>query len=215
MTARFASRSRAGAIAGLLAAFAMAGLLSALAAPGGGGTAERAKEKQAEEKAQSSAEAAPASHAASPLVQAAAAARAASRLPTRKDPETGEEVIVIDNRTLERLYGPASPARPAEPSGPQNKWWLRRSAPAPAGPSPQVQERIRKIEQELERLRRNKLALHNPFLPRPQLNEDEAKELSGMDNVQRLRQTQKRIRELEAELAKLRQQAGGGASPAR
>jgi len=145
--------------------------------------------------------------------------KAPVNLPTTKDPETGDSVLVISNDSLENIFGPPpADSGPAyfeyEPSAGDAK----KPAAGKAAPKQDADARIAEIRQDLERLRGNRLRIRNPLLRRPEVTEEEAVEQQGMDNVQRLQATDARIAALEAELAELqagarrgsRESSGGG-----
>jgi hypothetical protein len=131
--------------------------------------------------------------------------KATVELPTRTDPDTGREVIVITNDVLEQMFGKTGARR--TPSG---------GAPAsPAASHEQrsaatrklVAERIGRLEQQLARLRKKALSIRNPFLPRVPLTDEEKAREAGLDNTERLALTQARIEQLEQELRQLRERS--------
>ncbi|MBP7147016.1 MAG: hypothetical protein KBD01_05690 [Acidobacteria bacterium] len=136
-------------------------------------------------------------------------AKAPLQLPTRIDPKTGKKVIVITNADLERIYGPEagqepapSPAISGQPvegvaaGEPPVQGVTDVPATPPGAPAPGDKRA------ELERLKKKALSLRNPFVPRVPQTEEEARGEQGLDNAQRVTATEKRIAELEAELAK-------------
>jgi len=152
----------------------------------------------------------------SPLVAAARANAARGHvadLPRRIDPRTGREVIVVTNKELDRYYRPipqeSHPIASLPPVTPAKAGEARKPG-LQGGPAATRarQEKIRQIQAEIERLNRKILSLHNPYLPRPKESAEERRAEQGLDNRQRLEQTQKRLAELQAELARL--QGGNG-----
>lgn len=134
-------------------------------------------------------------------------------LATKKDAKTGEEVIVITNDDLTRIFG-HSQAKPQETDysdflkkygRPQGKTSARQRAPAPT-----KAERIADLQQQIAKLKRRLLSLHNPYLPRVSPGEKEREAEKGMDNVQRVARVKAQIRTLEQKLVQL--QSPGGSS---
>lgn len=65
-------------------------------------------------------------------------------------------------------------------------------------------EEIRRLQQDITYLRSRIPSLHNPYLPRVQLNEKDAQTENGMDNVRRLAHIQQRIEEDEQRIGALK-----------
>lgn len=140
-------------------------------------------------------------------------------LPTRVDPKSGRQVVVISNSDLERLYGtsvvpvsssasrvdPASGSAPRDDSTPSaNK------KDAGAGESgADNAARAAAIDAEINRLNDNARALANPFLPPPKLTEAEKSALDGKDNKERIDMTRERIQELRQEKSRLESSPSG------
>lgn len=122
------------------------------------------------------------------------------------DEKTGKEYFVVNNEDLRRIYGPAR-IRTAPASGTSTGT----TVPAPAAPkSPGASksaetrvDRATEINEELARLRKRLLSLHNPYVPRVKPSEAEKKEEAGLDNAKRSELTRRRIAELENELRKI------------
>ncbi len=136
------------------------------------------------------------------------------------------ERVVITNEVLEELYGPGSviPDEPAESAAPPSAEALpdplqqmqaeqaRETARLRA--VPEAEKAVADAEAKVKELERRALAVENPFLPPPQVPEEERASWDAMDNVQRLEQTQKEIAQaradLEAAREKLRALKAGG-----
>jgi hypothetical protein len=152
---------------------------------------------------------------------------------TGKDPEQDRKAeqarklatgTVITNDLLERLYGPGSSVEPVE---------VTEAEPLPSLPDPmaaiefelgrrsenriklqRTEKRVQEAERKLNDLEARKLAIVNPYLPRPVLSQEEVAAWDQMDNAERLRVTEEAIasarKELEALRAeRLRLQQGG------
>jgi len=65
--------------------------------------------------------------------------------------------------------------------------------------------RVAEAEKHVEMLESRKLAVVNPYLPRPVLTETEAAEWEGLDNVERTRLTDQAIADARTELDAARQ----------
>ena len=140
-------------------------------------------------------------------------------LPTRIDPKTGRQVVVISNSDLERLYGTsvvpvsssASSVAPAPGSAPRDDSTASATKKdAGAGESDTDNAaRAAEIDAELKRLNDNARAMANPFLPPPKLTEAEKSAVEGRDNKERIELTRERIRELQQEKAGLESSPSG------
>ena len=133
---------------------------------------------------------------------------------TRRQARKLADTTVITNDLLERLYGPAAPgAAPtetvAEPvlmdAMEELEYQLdsrrtTRNARILAG------ERVAEAEAALKNLEARKLAVANPYLPRPVLTPTEAAEWEGLDNAGRLRHTEEAIRKARKELEAAREE---------
>lgn len=131
----------------------------------------------------------------------------AEPLPVKKDPKTGQEVFVITNDDLDRRFGGSRATTPYLPPPLGNATGTTNGTASPAAGgagSVDAAERAKQVEADLERLKANTAKIKNPFLGRPQLTEGERQKVQGMDNAERLKQTQGQIAALEAELQKLR-----------
>lgn len=142
-------------------------------------------------------------------------------LPTRRDPKTGKQVVVISNADLERIYGtsvvPVSssvgPAAPGAASATRDdSAAIALEDDGSGGSGGNGAARIAEIDAELKRLNQNALAIANPFQPPPKYTESEKTALEGMDNKERLDLTRARIQELQQEKAGL-ESSPSGAEP--
>ena len=150
-----------------------------------------------------------------PLGQTSRVAKVA--LPTRLDPKTGRQVVVISNADLERIYGtsvvPVSSSVGPAASGAASATRDDSAANAvkddgSGGSGGNGAARIAEIDAELKRLNDNALAIANPFQPPPKYTESEKAALEGMDNKERLDLTRARIQELQQEKAGLESPSG-------
>jgi len=145
-------------------------------------------------------------------------------LPTRLDPKTGKQVVVIGNADLERLYGTSvvpvsSSAIPAAPGAAS----AMRDDPAAitfddegaGGSGGNGAARAAEIDAELKRLNDNARSISNPFLPPPKLTDAEKAAVEGKDNKERLDMTRQRIQELQQEKARLESSPSGAAPSGR
>jgi hypothetical protein len=135
----------------------------------------------------------------------------------KKADEKAELPAVITNETLERFRdsSTASPApSPARPAAAKPKATAKPGDPGAAAPGTAKAEeemspaerakRIAEIDAELERLNRRTLALKNPLLRGTvPPTEDEKQAERGMNNIEMLQSTEKRIAELKAEKQEL------------
>jgi hypothetical protein len=140
-------------------------------------------------------------------------------LPTKTSPETGREVIVITNETLERFFsavpqGSRAAARSASGRSERQAASARRartaSADKEAGASSRAgsggkdrEAEIASIKQEIARLRRRIQSLRNPYLPRVERTEEEKQREEGKDQRERIALVEKRLVELQERLARL------------
>lgn len=139
-------------------------------------------------------------------------------LPTRTDPRTGKQIVVISNADLERLYGtsvvPVSSSAPGAAPAPGS---APRTDPANAGPEDAAgggsggngAARVAEIDAEIKRLNDNARSMANPFLPPPKLTDAEKAALDGKDNRERVDMTRERIKELQQEKARLESSPSG------
>lgn len=73
--------------------------------------------------------------------------------------------------------------------------------------------RVKDAEMRLDYLKKKRAAIQNPFLPRPEVSEEDLQAEAGMDNAKRLERTGKQIedaeenvRRMEAEIEKFKQE---------
>lgn len=64
--------------------------------------------------------------------------------------------------------------------------------------------KVNALTRELDHLRKREASLHNPFLPRPEVTDEDKLAEAGMDNVERLDRVKQRIAEIEQEIHTLR-----------
>jgi hypothetical protein len=141
-------------------------------------------------------------------------------LPTRLDPKTGKQVVVISNTDLERLYGSSVvPVSSSAGPGSSAAESAMRDDPAAAaedagarGPGGNGAARAAELDAEIKRLNDNARSMANPFLPPPKLTEAEKAALDGKNNKERLDVTRERIQELQQEKARL-ESSPSGAEP--
>jgi hypothetical protein len=142
-------------------------------------------------------------------------------LPTRLDPKTGKQVVVISNTDLERLYGSsvvpvsssAGPGNSAAESAMRDDPSSSSSEDAGAqGPGGNGAARAAELDAEIKRLNDNARSMANPFLPPPKLTDAEKAALDGKNNKERLDVTRERIQELQQEKARL-ESSPSGAEP--
>ena len=122
---------------------------------------------------------------------------------------------VITNDLLERLYGPAASEPPSGGT---------ETAPGPYLPDPlqaldlqlarrresrmrlaRAEDRVERAERSLQALESRRLAVANPYLPRPVLTAGEAEGWEGLDNAARLRITKEAIAAARVELEAARE----------
>ncbi|MEW5806001.1 MAG: hypothetical protein AB1756_01405 [Acidobacteriota bacterium] len=60
--------------------------------------------------------------------------------------------------------------------------------------------KVKEAEQRLEYLKKKRASIQNPFLPRPEITEEDQKEEASMDNAKRLERTEKQIEQGEEDL---------------
>jgi hypothetical protein len=127
------------------------------------------------------------------------------------------ETVVITNDVLTNLYGPADVTEPA---------WTAPATPLPEPflPDPlkqidlelarrgdnrrtlyTIQKEITALEKRLEDLKTRRLAVSNPFLPRPTLTRDEAATWKELDGVGRVQQTEEAIEKVQTELERVQE----------
>ena len=133
-------------------------------------------------------------------------------LATKKDAKTGEDVIVITNDDLLRIFGRShATAQETDYSdflkkygNPEGSRRTARQRP----PAPTRDERIAELQRQIAQLKRRLLSLHNPLVPRVQPGEADRKAEEGMDNVQRAARVKAQIRALEQQLVQLQSPSG-------
>jgi len=139
--------------------------------------------------------------------------------------------VTITNDDLERMFGPSEVKPPSSGTTAEGNPTGVAKGPKPGdtGYDPlkamddedkQAAEQQQKIttattalaaaEANLKNLEARLLATKNPYLPRPQLSEAEAKQREGMDNVARVDLNEKEIQDARAEIERLRAELGQG-----
>ncbi len=117
---------------------------------------------------------------------------------------------VITNDLLDRLYGPSAAGPPAAAT---------ETATGPLLPDPlqvidyelarrrenrrqlkRAEDRVQQAERSVQKLESRRLAIVNPFLPRPVLSAGEAQAWEGLDNAARVRLTEEAIETARVEL---------------
>ncbi len=117
---------------------------------------------------------------------------------------------VITNDLLDLWYGPPAAGPPAAATEP---------APGPLLPDPlrvidyelarrresrnqlrRAEDRVHRAERSVQQLESRRLAIVNPYLPRPVLSAGEAQAWEGLDNAARVRLTEQAIETARAEL---------------
>lgn len=119
-------------------------------------------------------------------------------------------VFVINNDDLERMFGKSRPAPAASSPGGYAGGVTSAAAPELEGIDTvdlEKKARIDWINGQLARLRNNLQRLRNPFLGRPDWNPQEQRDQDGLDAISRIDMTNRRIKELQTELAELRRKA--------
>ncbi|HHN75265.1 MAG TPA: hypothetical protein ENK10_08570 [Acidobacteria bacterium] len=149
--------------------------------------------------------------AARPSTGALPRAKSPAVLATRVDKGSGDEVLVITNDDLTRIYGrTARPPAAAEPDYGSllEKYGSDQQAAAPRPPRETREQKIASLQQKIAHLQRRVLSLHNPYLPRIGPDDDKERQAEkGMDNVQRVKRVQDEIRRLQQQLERLQKGA--------
>ena len=115
---------------------------------------------------------------------------------------------VITNDLLERLYGRSAPVAAPVEVAPQallmdpvaELQYQLDSRRTVRVRKARAEQRVAAAEQRIRMLQARKLAVVNPYRPRPVLTEAEAAEWEGLDNAARLHHTEEAIREARKEL---------------
>jgi len=129
----------------------------------------------------------------------------------------GSDMVVITNDVLTSLYGEADVAEPGSTS-------QAAATPGSFLPDPlrqialdlarrgdarrtvyNIRKEITVLEKKLQDLKTRRLAISNPFLPRPTLNKDEAAAWEGLDGAERVQETEDAIEKVQKELEAVRE----------
>lgn len=144
-----------------------------------------------------------------------------------KSDEKAEKPVVITNEILEQRYGSGRGATVSsierrgddDPAAEDDAGATSPDAPVDALRAlqdSQARERnrdllirradaeIRALEARIAELERRELAIRNPFLPRPQVSEEEQPDWEGLDNEQRLQRTRQAIEQAKRDLDAVR-----------
>ncbi len=122
------------------------------------------------------------------------------------------DTVVITNDVLTSLYGEADVAEPGSTS-------QEAATPESFLPDPlrqidldlarrgdarrtvyNIQKELTVLEKKLQDLKTRRLAISNPFLPRPTLNKEEAAAWEGLDGAERVQETEDAIKKVQREL---------------
>lgn len=134
--------------------------------------------------------------------------------------DSGDGPVTITNEDLERMFGPPEET-PAAAVTPAAGGEAAKKPDATEDPlkamadekqhAAERQERIATAqraltdaEANLKNLEARQLATKNPYLPRPKMTEDEAKQQEGLDGAQRVEQNTKLIEDARAQVERLR-----------
>lgn len=190
----------------------LAFLIAAVVGFAGISAASEAGDKDQQKQDQSKAEVEQQAEAeARPVGGDASVPRTRSTLPKKKGK------VVITNDDLERMFGrsrvsatpPANARKPSSSTASSAATAATTEQPAARQSRAEQVAKARELEQQIQRLRKNISAMRNPYLAPPKQTEEEKNAQQGLDNRQRIAQTEKQIQELEQQLAKLR---SGGAN---
>jgi hypothetical protein len=163
-----------------------------------------------------------------------AAAKAATTPKTPAPAPADDGPMVITNDVLEKMFGPSDvkpprpetaaegDARPTEGSKGEGEKPLdpvqameeeKKTAAERQAKIAAAEKAVADAEENLKQLESRLLATKNPYLPRPPMTPEEAKEVEGMDNAQRVDLNQKQIEDARAAVEKRKaelQQARAG-----